>query len=120
MPDDLVLPTWLLWVAAGGTLATAMLAIVALAIKTGRGMRTIGHWIGTIVAREVTEIAVPIIKELVPNGGSSLRDQVDMTNRLLTEHIMESIKDRRLIHEKMDELDRRVLGDHDSPDPEAD
>ena len=114
MPHGLELPDWILWVVAAGAIATALLAVTALLVRTGRGMRSAGQWVAGIVRQEVTEIVdsklVPVLKELYPNGGSSLRDQVDIVHQLITEHIAESIEDRRGLHEKLDELDRRTPG----------
>lgn len=41
--------------------------------------------------RIVEKVRTLLDHELRPNSGTSLRDQVDLTNRLLTEHLDESV-----------------------------
>lgn len=72
----------------------SVIAIIALAVKTGRGVSIAGHWIRGIIVDAMTEVVkdhapsveqvteivaaktAPLHAELTMNGGRSLKDQV--------------------------------------------
>lgn len=106
-------PAWAVTIVLSGAVASALLAIAALARKTGRGMRTAGAWLGGIVRREVVDIIdarlAPILSELSPNGGDSIKDHSRETRDLLVGHIRESERRHR---QQSERLDRHLLEDH--------
>lgn len=79
-------PTWVFWIIGFGVVSTSLLAITALLVKTGRGMKTAGTWIAGIVRAEVTEIVdartAPLLAQLTSSNSGSLREQVNATREL--------------------------------------
>jgi hypothetical protein len=132
-------PLWTQILAGAGILAAALIAIIALLVKTGRGVKTAAAWVRGVVvdaitdvvkehslsASQITEIVEakvgPIHAEVRPNGGASLKDQITRMDRLLQEHLEYSATDRADLRHWLERLDPGRLThrpDHEGPSDE--
>lgn len=100
MPD-VALPAWLAWIIVAGAAAGAITGMAALAVRTGRGMRTVSAWLSDIVRHAVADVVDVRLEELARNGGSSVRDRVAKVDArteqmvsTLDDHIAKSETDR--------------------------
>lgn len=124
-------PTPLQIVAGLGLVATALLALSALAVKAGHGMSIAARWVRGVVVDAITEVVrdhtlspeqvaevveakvAPIMAEVRPNGGSSLKDQVTRLERTTDEH-GQVLRDH-VQHSSLDRADLRRWLEHVDP-----
>lgn len=109
MPEGIEWPTWVVLLVGVGAAAAAITAVLIAADRFGR----IGRWVESrleqrrndaiderlqrfrddIVSDVEAKLSGPlakVISELKPNGGSSLRDAIDQTNRMLATHLQQA------------------------------
>lgn len=96
MPD-VDLPTWLAWLLVTGAAAGALAAVANLGVRAHDGLT----WWQRRRHRALAHQLSPILAELRPNGGASLRDElrhigldVGEVRELLDAHVTESSLDR--------------------------
>lgn len=100
-------PFWVNMALAIGAVSTAFLAATALALRLGVGAKWLTERIGagfqSAVGDVVDEKLEPIRNELNPNGGMSLRDVADRTERTLNDYIDVSTASRKAIKSDLEE-----------------
>ena len=107
MPDGIDIPPWVGWLIIAGAAIGALRAMVRTRVV---------RWVKDAAARSVTDAVRAVVKdeiaplrdELKPNGGVTVRDAIDRTERVgarieqkLDEHIEWSAKDRAYLHERL-------------------
>lgn len=129
-------PTWLVVITGLGLVSTAMLAIVTLLRQAGHGVSIAARWVRGVVVDAITDVVrdhtlspqqvaevveakvAPIMAEVRPNGGSSLKDQVTALQQDLTE-TGQVLRDH-VQHSSLDRADLRRWLEHVDPGRHAD